>query len=386
MLNKTFDIVATTLSGLEPLLKRELMDEGLFVDDTGVRSVNVIGDMATLYRMNMKSRLALRFLVPVLKFHAKHPDEFYKKIRRFEWSELMAPGETFAIDAVVNSPIFRNSRFMLYRCKDAISDHFVNKGLERLSIDTENPTYRLNLHIQDKKVHISLDSSGESLHKRGYRMQAHPAPLNEVLAAALIDLSGWDGNSTLLDGMTGSGTLAIEVALKMTRRAPGLLQDKYGFMSWKNFDKDLYDAERKKLEALVIEPTAPIVGIDRDLGFVSMAKEHAVRAGVRDCIEFRTGDFMTFPPPAEEGFLFLNPPYGDRLEGNTEQLYAEIGTHLKHSYAGWKAWIISGNIAALKQIGLKPMKKYPVKNGQIDCSYRGYELFSGKRIEQLKDQ
>ncbi len=387
MLNKTFDIVATTLAGLEPLLRRELLHEGMYIEETGVRSIKVIGNLSALYRLNLKSRLALRFLVPVLQFHAAHPDEFYKKIRRFDWGDILSPGDTYAIDSVVNSPVFRNSLFMLYRCKDAINDHFVNNGQERPNIDTENPTVRINLHIQGKKVNISLDSSGESLHKRGYRMRSHPAPLNEVLAAALIDLSGWDEKSVLLDGMTGSGTLAIEAALKASRRAPGLLKSDFGFMKWKNFDQTIYEQERTKLKEQIIMPPAKIIGIDRDLSFVAMAKEHANKAGVLDFTEFKTGNFLTFNPPADAGHLLLNPPYGDRLDdGNINELYSDIGSRLKHAYSGWQAWIISGNFEALKKIGLKPMKKHAVKNGQIDCSYRGFELFSGKRIEKLKDQ
>ena len=385
MLDKTFDIVATTQSGLEPLLKRELLEEGLFVEDTGVRLVRVIGDLATLYRINLRSRFALRFLVPVLSFHAKHPDEFYKKIRRFEWSEMMEPGETFAIDAVVNSPVFRNSRFMLYRCKDAIADHFVNKGLSRPSIDTENPTYRINLHIQDKKVNVSLDSSGESLHKRGYRKESHPAPMNEVLAAAMIDLAEWDVRKPLVDGMTGSGTIAIEAAMKMTNRAPGLLREKFGFMSWKNFDKDLFQKLKSETEARIVKPTATITAVDRDLGYIRMARDHARLAGVDDLIDFQTGDFLQHTPPTDPGYLFLNPPYGDRMDGDMDELYGAIGTRLKHDYPGWKAWIISGNHEAMKKIGLKPLKKYPLKNGAIDCTYRGYALFEGKRIDRLKN-
>lgn len=386
MIGKTFDIVATTLYGLEPLLKREMLEEGLFVDETGVRFVRVIGDLPTLYRLNLKSRLALRFMVPILQFHAKHPDEFYKKVRRFDWSEFINPGDTIAIDAVVNSPIFRNSRFMLYRCKDGIVDHFTNKELDRPSIDTDNPKYRINLHIQDKKVNISLDSSGESLHKRGYRSQPHPAPLSEVLAAGMLDLAEWNGNTPFLDGMTGSGTLAIEAAIKMTRRAPGLNRKQFGFMHWKNFDQELFQQEKEKAKELVVPATTSITAIDKDLGFITAAKEHAQQAGVGDLIDFKTADFLKFQPVEESGCLFLNPPYGDRIDGDMIELYGDVGSHLKHSFAGWQAWIISSNFEAMKKIGLKPKKKHALKNGPLDCTFRGYELFMGKRVERLKDQ
>lgn len=385
LLGKSFDIVATTLLGLEPLLKRELLHEGFFVDETAVRSIKIIGDLPALYRLNIKSRLALRFLVPILEFHAKHPDEFYKKIRRFDWSDFIKPEDTFAIDSVVNSPVFTNSQFMMYRCKDGIADHFVNKGMARPSVDTENPTYRINLHIQGKKVHVSLDSSGESLHKRGYREQAHPAPLNEVLAAALVDFSGYTGDRMFLDGMTGSGTLAIEAAMKATRKAPGLLRKKFGFSNWANYDEEAYTAERKAAEAEFRPASAPIVGIDQDFGFVKMAEAHAENAGVSEFTSFKTADFLKFTPPADQGLLMLNPPYGDRLEGDMDALYGEIGTQLKHSYSGWNAWIVSGNFGAMKKIGLKPMKKHALRNGPTDVTLRGYELFSGKRVDHITD-
>lgn len=385
IIGKSFDIVATTLLGLEPLLKRELLHEGFFVDDTAVRSVKIIGDLPTLYRLNLRSRLALRFLVPILEFHAAHPDEFYKKIRRFGWSDFMTPEDTFAIDSVVNSPVFRNSQFMMHRCKDGIADHFVNNGTARPSVDTDNPTYRINLHIQGKKVHVSLDSSGESLHKRGYRESAHPAPLNEVLAAALVDFSGYTGDRMFLDGMTGSGTLAIEAAIKATRKAPGLLRKSFGFLSWANFDKEIYAEERKAAEALFRPAAAPIMGIDQDLGYVKMAEIHAESAGVAEFTSFKTADFLKFTPPADRGLLMLNPPYGERLMGDMNALYGDIGTQLKHSYSGWNAWIVSGNFEAMKKIGLKPMKKHALRNGQTDVTFRGYELFAGKRVDHLTD-
>lgn len=385
LLGKSFDIVATTLRGLEPLLKRELLHEGFFVDDTAVRSVKIIGDLPTLYRLNLKSRLALRFLVPVLEFHAAHPDEFYKKIRRFNWSDFIQPDDTIAIDSVVNSPVFRNSQFMMHRCKDGIADHFVNNGTARPSVDTDNPTYRINLHIQGKKVHVSLDSSGESLHKRGYREGPHPAPLNEVLAAALVDFTGYTGNRMFLDGMTGSGTLAIEAAMKATRKAPGLLRKKFGFSTWANYNEEIFNEERKAAESSFVPTDVPIMGIDQDLGFVQIANTHAQNAGLAEFISFKTADFLKFTPPADRGLLMLNPPYGDRLEGNMNVLYGDIGTQLKHSYAGWNAWIVSGNFEAMKKIGLKPMKKHALKHGPTDVTFRGYELFAGKRIDHIID-
>jgi len=383
LLEKNFDIVVTTLPGLEPLLRRELLHEGLFIAEEGVRSFKVIGDLPALYRINMKCRFALRFLVPVLSFRAQHHDELYKKVRRFDWGQYFGTDDTIAIDSVVNSDTFTNSRFMMYRCKDGIVDHFMRIDEKRPSISTDNPTCRINLHIQDQQVNISLDSSGESLHLRGYRQHAHTAPMNEVLAAAIVEYSGWNGQTPLLDGMTGSGTIAIEAAMKAANRAPGLVRQDYAFKQWKNFDQALYDQIKGELEAAQVTPEHPITAIDQNGVFIGMAEDHARFAGVADYIDFKRADFLKFNPPYETGTLLMNPPYGTRLEDETDELYAAVGTQLKHAYPGWKAWIISGNLEAMKQIGLKPMKKIKLKNGAINCEYRGYELFAGKRVEQF---
>lgn len=387
MLAKTFDIVAITIGGLESLLIKELKELGVENITEQVRSVQFHGDMKLIYRLNLESRFALRFLIPVLNFHATHEDEFYKKIRRFEWSDFMKDDDTFAIDVVANSEFFTHSRYALYRCKDAIVDHFLRIDNKRPSIDLENPTLRVNLHINDKAVNVSIDSSGHSLHMRGYRVHNHPAPLNEVLAAALVDLSGWDGNSLFIDGMCGSGTLAIEAAIKSTKRAPNIARTDFGFMNWKSFNAEEFEAVKKEVEAKVIPAPAPIIAIDKDLGFMRMAKTNAEKAGVEDCIRWVTGDFLDFKPNTEAGGTILfNPPYGERLGESVEPLYAAIGTQLKHQYPGFNAWIISSNMSAMKQIGLKPSKKYKLKNGKLDCEFRGYSLFSGKRIEHIKAQ
>lgn len=384
LLDKQFDIIATTLPGVEPLLRRELLREGLFIAEEGVRSFRVIGNMEVLYRLNMKSRFALRFLVPVLSFRASHHDELYKKVRRFDWGQFFGTDDTFAIDAVVNSETFRNSRFITYRCKDGIVDHFMRIDEKRPSVSTDEPTVRINLHIQEQKVNISLDSSGDSLHLRGYREHNHPAPMNEILAAALVEYSEWDGlSSELVDGMTGSGTIAIEAAMKASNRAPGLIRTAYGFKNWKNFDSTLYEKIRNELTDNLKKPAKLITGIDKNGAFIKMAENHAWRAGVADYIRFERMDFLKFKPASESGTLLLNPPYGTRLEDETDELYNQIGTRLKHHWAGWKAWIISANIQSLHQIGLKPMKKIKLKNGALDCQYRGYELFSGKRNDNL---
>lgn len=384
MLEKNFDIVVTTLPGLEPLLRRELLHEGLFIAEEGVRSFKVIGDLPALYRINMKSRFALRFLVPVLSFRAQHHDELYKKVRRFDWGQYFGTDDTIAIDSVVNSDTFTNSRFMMYRCKDAIVDHFMRIDERRPSIDTDNPTCRLNLHIQEQQVNISLDSSGSSLHLRGYREHAHTAPMNEVLAAAIVEFSDWNNSTPLFDAMTGSGTIAIEAALIAANRAPGLIRKDYGFKTWKNFDSGLYDKILEDLKQDQVKPAQPIAAIDRNGVFLQMAKDHAWRAGVAGFIDFQRADFLKLNPPFEAGTLIMNPPYGERLEDATDELYGAIGTQLKHAYSGWKAWIFSGNIGSLKQIGLKPLKKIKLKNGAIDCQFRGYELFAGKRVDHLK--
>lgn len=384
MLAQKFDIVATTLPGLEPLLRRELLHEGLFIAREGVRSFTVIGNKEILYRLNMKSRYALRFLVPVLSFRASHPDELYKKVRRFEWEKFFGTDDTFAIDSVVNSDIFRNSQFITYRCKDGIVDRFARDFGKRPDVDTENPVCRIHLHIRDEFVNISLDSSGSSLHLRGYREQNHPAPLNEVLAAGLVAMSGYTGHEPLVDGMCGSGTLAIEAAMMASQTAPGLVRKHYGFMSWSDFDRKLYSGILGDLKNSVRPPTHPIKAIDRNGAFVRMAQNHAAAAGVSDFIQFERNDFLRFEPGTPEGILLLNPPYGNRLDDNTEELYAAIGTRLKHHYAGWKAWIISANPEAMHQIGLKPMKKHKLKNGALDCEYRGYELFAGKRADKVR--
>ena len=382
-------MLAKTFKGLEEVLAQELIELG--ANDVLIerRAVSFRGDKALLYRANFCLRTALRILVPIktasLRLspkgkREKPEDLLYELVKGVEWSRYMTVDTTFAIDATVYSETFRNSRFVTYRVKDAIVDYWSEKAGRRPNVSVENPDMLLNIHIADQQVTLSLDSSGESLHKRGYRVATTEAPMSEVLAAGMLLLAGWKGQSDFYDPMCGSGTLPIEAALIARNIAPGVFRQSYAFEKWPDFDvelwNDIYNDDSQEREFV-----HKIYGSDASFYAVQQAAKNVKAAGVQKDIELKQIRLEELKGGA--GLVMINPPYGERLASNKdmEELYGRIGTALKHQFTGSTAWIISSNAAAMKCIGLKPSRKLHLLNGELDCQFNQYELFQGKRNE-----
>lgn len=381
-----FDITARTVRGLEEILAAEVRALGAREVQEKNRAVVFRGDRELLYRCNLELRTALRILKPIHSFKIAGQDDLYKKTKAFDWSAHLDLRSTFAIDSAVHSPIFSNSLYAALKTKDAIVDQFRDRTGKRPSIDTDRPDIRLHLHLTGRDCTLSLDSSGESLHRRGYRTQAGEAPLSEVLAAGLVLASGWRGDRPFLDPMCGSGTIAIEAALLAGDIAPGLGRERFGFMNWGDFDAALWEEIVSAARARTTsgDRAGQVFAADREQHAVGLARANAERAGLApEAIRFERADFAAYEPPAPPGVLVMNPPYGERMQtADVEALYKTIGDRLKQAYTDYEAWILSSNLAALKKVGLKPSRKLTVRNGPLECSFRRYELYAGSRDAQ----
>lgn len=379
-----FTIVATTQQGLEPLLAIEIEQLGGTQIEQHKRSVSFTGDLKLLYQANLCLRTALRLLVPIFKFEAVNERELYAAIQEINWSEYMDVNDTLAIDSTANSDLFRHTQFLSQKTKDAIVDQFRDKTGVRPSVDLNRPDLRLNLHIFQHQCSLSLDSSGESLHKRGYRSENNLAPLNEVTAAALILHTGWNGKGIFMDGMCGSGTILIEAAM-MARNIPAnQLRKRFGFESWKNFDPILWKQVREDAFAKIRPSEALIIGNDAVFKVAEIAKTNARNAGLENDIRITNMRFEEQTPPTPEngGILIMNPPYGERIELlETENFYKLIGDTLKQRFSGYDAWILSSNKEALKKVGLAASKRLIVWNSQLECKFHKYEMYRGTRRE-----
>ena len=367
--------------GLEPVLAKELTQMGANDVVIGRRMVSFTGDKEMMYRANFQLHTAIRILKPIRHFKAKSADDVYEEIKKIDWTEYLGTEKTFTVDSVVFSEEFRHSKFVSYKVKDAIVDQFREKTGKRPNISVANPDIRLNMHIADDKCTLSLDSSGESLHRRGYRQESVEAPLNEVLAAGMILLSGWQGDTDFIDPMCGSGTLLIEAALIARNMAPGLFRKEYAFEKWPDFDADLFDAIYND-ESLEREFNHKIYGYDIDMKAVNTARMNVKAAGLSDIISVEQQDFKEFTQPQNKSIMITNPPYGERI--STPDLmgtYKMIGERLKHQFKGNDAWVLSYREECFDQIGLKPSIKIPLYNGSLECEFRKYQMFDGK----LKD-
>ena len=402
MVNSHF--VAKTFKGLEEVLAQELIALGANNVQIGRRAVSFTGDKAMLYRANLCLRTALRVLLQISNFkfqisnRAKPEDRLYEIVKSIDWSKYMTVDSTFAIDATVYSEHFRNSRFVTYRVKDAIADYWMARANKRPNVNTDNPDVRINVHIADSvkgdglRVTVSLDSSGDSLHKRGYRVATTEAPINEVLAAGMLMLAGWKGESDFYDPMCGSGTIPIEAALMARNIAPGVFRKEFGFEHWPDFDAELWN-EIYNDDSQDREFTHKIYASDASFFAIQQATKNVKSAGVQKDVELRQIRMEEISNVKSQisntsPLVMLNPPYGERLASNKdmEELYGKIGTTLKHQFTGATAWIISSNDAAMKCIGLKPSKKMRLLNGELDCQFNRYDLFAGKRKEILDEK
>lgn len=389
--NKTNRLIAKTTSGLENVLAAELLALGAQNVEPVTRAVAFDATLEMLYKANYCLRTALRILKHVASFKAADEKQLYDQIYKIHWQEYLDVDKTFAIDAVVSGDRFTHSQYVAYKTKDAIVDQFRDRFGARPSIDNEDPDLRINVHINNDQVNVSFDSSGESLHKRGYRYIVDKAPINEVLAAGLIMLSGWQADCHFVDSMCGSGTIPIEAAMFAMKIPAGYFRTKFGFMKWKDFDETLWKDVVRKADDLMTDFDFQIIGSDRSARAIEIAKQNIQNARLHKDIRLIKKHMEEFTPPEAPGMLIINPPYGERLEEHDiKALYSSIGDSLKRNFKGYKAWVISSDFYALKHIGLKPSKKLVVFNGPLECRFVCFDIFAGthkdKKIREAGNQ
>ncbi|MBR6979555.1 MAG: RNA methyltransferase [Prevotella sp.] len=373
-----FELIAKTFMGLEPILAQELTELGANDVQIGRRMVSFKGDKELMYRANFQLHTAIRILKPIIHFKARSADDVYNEVLKVDWSKYLDPDKTFAVDSVIFSDEFRHSKFVAYKVKDAIVDQFREKTGNRPNISITNPDIRLHIHIADEDGTLSLDSSGESLHRRGYRQESVEAPLNEVLAAGMILMTGWKGDCDFIDPMCGSGTLLIEAALIAQNISPGVFRKSYAFEKWTDFDEELFDMVYND-DSKERDFNHHIYGYDIDMKCVNTARLNVKAAGLSKIITVEQADIKDFTQPAEKSIMVTNPPYGERI--STPDLlgtYRIIGEKLKHAFTGNEAWILSYREECFEQIGLRPSIKIPVFNGSLECEFRKYTIFEGK--------
>ena len=377
-MTQEFEMIAKTFMGLEPVLANELTQLGAKNVQVGRRMVSFTGDKEMMYRANFQLHTAIRILKPIKHFKALSADDVYEGVKDIDWTEYLSLDKTFAVDSVVFSEEFRHSKFVAYKVKDAIVDQFREKTGNRPNISVSNPDMRLHIHIAEDQCTLCLDSSGESLHRRGYRQESVEAPLNEVLAAGMILMTGWRGETDFIDPMCGSGTLLIEAALIARNMAPGLFRKEFAFEKWPDFDADLFDKIYND-DSQEREFAHHIYGYDVDIKAVNTARLNVKAAGLTSDITVEEQDFKNFTQPKEKSIMVTNPPYGERI--STSDLlgtYKMIGERLKHQFTGNEAWVLSYREECFTQIGLKPSIKIPLFNGSLECEFRKYQMFDGK--------
>ena len=376
---QVFEMVAKTFQGLEDVLADELRALGAIDVEPGRRMVSFKGDLAMLYRANMCCRTALRILKPIYKFTASDPDELYSMIKEYDWTSVLSLSKTFAIDTVANSDEFTHSHYVTYRVKDGIVDFFRDKfGPDsRPKVRLQDADVMINVHIAGERVTVSLDSSGESLHKRGYRVAQTEAPINEVLAAGIILKSGWKGDSPFVDPMCGSGTFLVEAALIAAGINPGVYRRRFSFEGWPDFDAELLDSIYND-DSAERDVMFPIMGADISPKAVAIALENLKSAGVAKYVDLQVKPISQWTEAPENGYIVTNPPYGERIGSeDMDGLYEMIGSQLKHVFKGYHAWIIGYREEYFRKIGLAPSQKQPIYNGALECELREYVIFDG---------
>lgn len=378
--------IAKTLQGLEPVLAWELEGLGATKIREGCRMVEFYGAKELLYKANFFLRTALRILVPLFEFEAKDADELYGQVLAYDWEQVLRVDQKFSVDSVVNSEVFTHSRFAALRVKDAIVDQFRGHVGRRPFVDPDHPDVRVHLHIQGEHCTVLLDSSGDSLHMRGYRRAQDLAPINEVLAAGMILLTGWHGDVPLIDPMCGSGTIAIEAALIARGIAPGIFRSHFGFEVWEDFDADLldtiYNDDSRERECEVL-----IAGSDISEKSVEMARINVRAAGLSKTIRVAKQSIFELMPPSSEGVVVTNPPYGERLKQfQLDSFYQQLSDVFKAHWAGWDVWMISGNQLAMKSFGLHPSKTVTLFNGPLECKYQRFSMYRGSLRDRYADR
>ncbi|MEW5859049.1 MAG: THUMP domain-containing protein [Cyanobacteriota bacterium] len=369
---------ATVARGLEPIAAAELERLGAKEVRPDFTGVHFVGDKALLYRVNLWARTIFRVLVPIHEFACFDAQMLYQEVQNISWEDYLRPNNTLAVDCTGGNQKLNHTHFTALQVKNAIVDQQRDKSGHRSSVDTESPDVRINVHIHQDRCILSLDSSGTSLHRRGYRPAMGLAPLKETLAAAILDMAEWDANLPFLDPLCGSGTLPLEAALKGLNIAPGLFRENFGFFSWLDFDEALWEeiwAEAENSE--ISDLKAPIWGSDKDPDILNQARTNAQRCGIEDKVTFTQTELSQLEAPADSGVLICNPPYGERLGDERElgELYKMLGDVFKQRFKGWTAFVLTGNKELAKRVGLKTSRRIPVYNGSLACTLLKYELY-----------
>ena len=378
MKNDNFYMLAKTMFGLEEVLAEELRKLGAQNIKPMNRAVSFKGDKGFMYKANLNLRTALRILKPIAHFQAHDEKELYKKLCEIDWTAIFDLNATFATHATTHSEIFTHSKYASLVMKDAIADTFRKKFDKRPNVDPEMPDVSINLHIAKHTCTVSLDSSGDSLHKRGYKSDAVTAPMNEVLAAGLILLSDWNKISNFHDPMCGSGTILIEAALIAYNIPPNIFRERFGFEGWKDFDPKLLETIKEASLDKETNYYGKITGSDNFQKAVRISRTNIDNALMHDTIKVTNSDFFE-TEIAPGTFVMFNPPYGERIDLGVNDFYEKVGTTLKHNYQGCTIWLISSDIENMKLIGLKTNHKIKVMNGELECSFRKFEVYEGSQ-------
>lgn len=377
---ENFKMIAKTFFGFEEILAKELQLLGASQVKTGVRMVSFVGDQGFMYKANLALRTALKILKPIQQFAVYNEANLYRGIQSIDWSEYLTEHQTFVIDATVNSDSFNHSQFVALKAKDAIVDQFRNAVGKRPSIDKDHPDLRINVHIQKDMCSVSLDSSGNSLHQRGYKTATNIAPINEVLAAGMLLMSGWDGRTDFIDPMCGSGTILAEAAMIACNIPANINRKEFAFERWNDWDAELFDKVQESLLKRIREFHYTIKGYDKAPSAVLKAIDNVRNANLDEYIEIKTANFFDTQKETEGPLhMVFNPPYGERLDIDLERFYREVGDTLKQGYPGTEAWFITGNVEALKFVGLRPSRKIKLYNGKLEARLVKYELYEGSK-------
>ncbi len=379
-MENNFKMVAKTLFGFEELLAKELTQLGAQDVKIGVRNVSFTGDKGFMYKANLGLRTAIKILKPIETFKVFNEKDLYDKIYNMSWEPYLKPTGTLAVDATINSNVFTHSLYVAQKTKDAVVDKFRDTTGQRPNVDLKFPDLKINVHIDREICHISLDSSGDSLHKRGYKTATNIAPINEVLAAGLVMLSGWDGQCDFMDPMCGSGTILAEAAMIACNIPPNLMRKEFAFERWADWDVDLFEKIEESLLSKTRDFHYKIMGYDKSPSAVAKAKDNIKNAHLEEFISIKHEDFFKTQKAGEDKLhMVFNPPYGERLDIEMEEFYKNIGDTLKQGYPGTDAWFITSNLDALKHVGLRPSRKIHLVNAKLEARFVKYVMYEGSK-------
>lgn len=383
---ENFQMVAKTFFGFEDILAEELLKLGAQRVEKGTRMVSFYGDKGFMYKANLALRTALKILKPIKQFKVYNDQSLYKGIQSIDWSDFLRLHQTFVVDATVFSEQFNHTQFVALKTKDAIVDQFKERTGDRPNIDKDHPDLRINVHIQKDICTVSLDTSGASLHHRGYRSATNIAPINEVLAAGILLLSGWQGQSDFLDPMCGSGTFLVEAAMIACNIPPNINRKEFAFERWNDWDNDLFEKVEDSLLNKIKDFPFTIKGYDKAPSAVRKSQDNVHNANLDDYIQVEMLNFFETKKETDKHLhIVFNPPYGERLDIDLERFYREIGDTLKQNYPGTHAWFITGNIEALKYVGLKPSRKIKLYNGKLESRLVKYEMYAGSKRTKFQN-